>query len=215
MISRPCFQRVVAVDQRQMRFAAAEQAGEQAAEMPVHRLERGAQAFAAFAVEVADRAAQAVDRFGQFGLLGQALGLARLRPGPVPRRRPEVDRADPLALGQQALVRVAFGGASPTSALAKAKRSARSGAGTESVRPKCRPFPGGAGLRGAARAGRGAGFARGGERFVGWASAASAALPAASAAASAASAWARSVARRARSLRPVRFRRSARPAWRR
>src|SRR3546814_8582638 len=37
-------QRIVAVDQFQMRLAAVEQGGEQAAEMPVHRLERGEQA---------------------------------------------------------------------------------------------------------------------------------------------------------------------------
>ena len=56
----------------QMRLSALEQPREQRAEVAVDRLERRAQAFTALAVEVADGTAQAVDRFGQFLLLGSA-----------------------------------------------------------------------------------------------------------------------------------------------
>ena len=65
------FQWIVAVDQREVRRAAFEQLGEQPLEVRVDRFERGAQPLPPFAVEVADRAAQAADRLGQFGLFGQ------------------------------------------------------------------------------------------------------------------------------------------------
>src|SRR3989337_655469 len=46
----PGLERVVRIDQLQMRLPAVEQRGEEAAEMLVHRLERGEQALPAFAV---------------------------------------------------------------------------------------------------------------------------------------------------------------------
>ena len=104
---QPRLQRIVAVDQREVRFAAAEQAGEQATEMSVDRLERCAQPFAPFAVEIADRSAQAIDRFSQFGLLAEARRLALLCLGKL-LCGDQVDRPDPLALGLQPLVRCGF-----------------------------------------------------------------------------------------------------------
>ena len=77
----PGLERIVGFDQLEMRLAALEQGGEQAAEMAVDVLEGGEQAGAALAVQAADRAAQAVDRLAQF----LALGLARR--GGFPRAR--------------------------------------------------------------------------------------------------------------------------------
>ena len=51
----PGLERIVRIDQREMRLPALEQPGEQAAEMGVDRLEGGAQPLAALAVEIADR----------------------------------------------------------------------------------------------------------------------------------------------------------------
>ena len=52
------FQRVIRFDQLQLGLAAAEQGGEQLAEILVHRAEGVEQALAAFAVETLDAAAQ-------------------------------------------------------------------------------------------------------------------------------------------------------------
>ena len=81
-----------------MGLAAFEQPREQALEVLVHFLERGPQALAAFAVEVADRAAQPVDRFVQFGLLGGAGAVLLLDPRQL-LGGDQVDRADPLEAG--------------------------------------------------------------------------------------------------------------------
>ena len=80
-----------------MGLAAIEQAREQALEMAVDRLEGGEQPRAAFAVEAADRAAQAVDRLGQFVAFGAAACLLFLELGQF-ARGDEIDRADPLAV---------------------------------------------------------------------------------------------------------------------
>ena len=93
----PGLERIVRFDQLEMRLAALEQGGEQAAEMAVDLLEGGEQPGAALAVEAADRAAQAMDRDAQLlalGLAGEAafLQLVQLALGD------EIDRADPLAL---------------------------------------------------------------------------------------------------------------------
>ena len=90
-----------------MCLTAFEQPGEQALEMLVHFLERGAQAFAPLAVEVADRAAQPVDRLDQLGLLGRA-GPGLLFDPRQLLRRDEVDRPDPLARGDKAVHVVRF-----------------------------------------------------------------------------------------------------------
>ena len=74
----PGLERIVGFDQLEMRLAAFEQGGEQAAEMAVDVLEGGEQPGAALAVEAADRAAQAVDGDAQLlalGLAGEAAFL--------------------------------------------------------------------------------------------------------------------------------------------
>ncbi len=92
MISRPASERIVQIDEFEMRLAAVEQRREQSLEMPVDRLERGEQADASFAVEIADRSAQAVDGLRQFLNLGGILRALGIRVRPVRRRR-RVDRA--------------------------------------------------------------------------------------------------------------------------
>ena len=62
-------ERVVGIDQREMGAAAAEQTGEQFAEMRVDRRERGLEPLAALAVEPRDRLAQLDDRGLQVGVL--------------------------------------------------------------------------------------------------------------------------------------------------
>jgi len=105
---QPGFQRVVAVDQREVRLPPFEQAGEQAPEMGIDLLEGGAQPFAPLAVEVADRTAQAGDRLGQLGLFGRAVAVFFLDLRQF-LGRDEVDRADPLAAGGQAFERLGLG----------------------------------------------------------------------------------------------------------
>ena len=90
-----------------MRLAAFEQPREQVAEVRVDFLERLAQPLAAFAVEVADRAAQAVDRLGQLGLLGGAGAVLFLQLGELVGSD-EIDRPDPLAAGDEAVHRRRF-----------------------------------------------------------------------------------------------------------
>src|SRR3546814_12873215 len=72
----PRFERIVRIDQFEMRVPAIEQGREQPLEMDVHRLERGEQPLAALAIEVADRSAQPVDRQPQFLALGGETGRA-------------------------------------------------------------------------------------------------------------------------------------------
>ena len=91
-----------------MRLTAIEQGGEEAPEVGVDRLERGEQALAAFAVEAADRAAQAMDRLGQFLAFGAAAGLHLLQFLQF-QRRDEIDRANPLAIGREAVMVGLFG----------------------------------------------------------------------------------------------------------
>ena len=96
------FQRVVAVDQGEMRAAALEQPDEQALEVAVDLVECCSQPFPALAVEVADRTAQTVDRLDQFGLFAGAGSVLFLDPGELVCCH-EVDRADPFAAGGQAV----------------------------------------------------------------------------------------------------------------
>ena len=98
----PGFEGVVAFDQFEMRLAAVEQGGEQASEMGVHLGEGIEQARAAFAVEAADRAAQAVDRLLQIVALSGASGARFLEFGKL-GFGDEVDRAETLALGDEAV----------------------------------------------------------------------------------------------------------------
>src|SRR4029077_12177745 len=72
------FERVVALDQLQLRRSAAEQRGEQALEVTVHHFERRKQALARLAVEALDALAQALDRLGQVVALGGERGVLRL-----------------------------------------------------------------------------------------------------------------------------------------
>ncbi|MFX5476347.1 hypothetical protein ABTD55_20740, partial [Acinetobacter baumannii] len=75
----------------------------QPAEMRIDCLERGEQTLAVFAIEVTDRAAQAIDRETQFlalGGIGGELGFERRQLG----LGDEIDRADPLALQPQPVV---------------------------------------------------------------------------------------------------------------
>ncbi len=97
------FKRIVAVDKREMRLAAPKQAREEAAEVGVDGFEGSAQALAALAVERADRAAQAIDRLGQFGLLGDHREVLRFGFGQF-GRGDEVDRPEPLAVREQAIM---------------------------------------------------------------------------------------------------------------
>ena len=94
------FQRIVAVHQGEVRVPAFEQLGEQALEVGVDRFECGAEPFAAFAIEIADRAAQAVDGFDQFGLFGHARAVPRFDFGQFVRCD-QVHRTDPFAFGNQ------------------------------------------------------------------------------------------------------------------
>src|SRR3546814_17200705 len=59
---QPRLERIVRIDEFQMRLPAVEQGREQALEMGVDRLEGGEQPDAAFAIEIADRPAQPVYR---------------------------------------------------------------------------------------------------------------------------------------------------------
>ncbi len=103
----PGLERVVALDQLEMRLAALEQGREQATEMRVDFLVGVEQPDSPFAVQIADRAAQPVDRLGQLvGFLGT------LCPGCVElgelRFRDQVDRADPLPFRGQPFERGCF-----------------------------------------------------------------------------------------------------------
>ena len=104
----PRFERVVAVDQRQMRLAPLEQPGEQPLEVIVDLFERCAQPFAPLAVEVADRAAQPADRLAQFLLLRRVGAVLALDPFEF-FRRDQVDRTDPFAAGGEAIHILALG----------------------------------------------------------------------------------------------------------
>ena len=99
---QPGLERIVALDQLEMRLAAVEQGREQAAEMAVDLLIGFEQPDAAFAVEAADRAAQAVDRLGQFLALPRRPWCGFVELGQL-LLGDQVDRADPFALGGQAL----------------------------------------------------------------------------------------------------------------
>ena len=77
--------------------------------MAIDRFERGAQPLAPLAVERTDRAAQALDRLGQFGLLGSHGGVLRFGLFKFGRGK-KIDRAKPLALRDQAVVRRGFVG---------------------------------------------------------------------------------------------------------
>src|SRR5689334_14911492 len=90
-----------------MRLTAVEQRREEAAEMLVDRLERREQALAALAVERADRAAQAIDGLGQLVALGGVAGEGGFELREL-GLRDQIDRADPLAVGAELLVRRGF-----------------------------------------------------------------------------------------------------------
>src|SRR5690606_22002737 len=66
----PGFERIVRIDELEMRLPAVEQRREEALKMAVHRLERREQPRATFAVEAADRTAEAVHRLRQLLDLG-------------------------------------------------------------------------------------------------------------------------------------------------
>ncbi len=123
-------------------------------EMRVHLLERSAQPLAAFAVEVADRAAQAVDRFGQLGLLGFAWRRARFSSWASSVGGDEVDRADPLALGDELFHRRGFLDRPMATCVGlEAELAARAAAaGTGTARPTRAPSPRGARPRSRPRA---------------------------------------------------------------
>src|SRR3546814_257620 len=91
-----------------MRLPAVEERREETLEMAIHRLERREQPRAALAIEAADRTAEAVDRLRQFLDLGGAsltLGIEfdEFVGGD------EIDRAEPLAVGDQPVVLRRFG----------------------------------------------------------------------------------------------------------
>ena len=86
---QPRLQRIVGIDQGQMGLPALKQLREQPPEMLVDGFECGAKAFASLAVEIADRAAQPIDRFGQFGLFGWRCCQTALLLRPVRRQRPD------------------------------------------------------------------------------------------------------------------------------
>ena len=79
-----------------MGLAAAEQAGEQLAEMAVDRLEGRQQPLAALAVQRGDGRAQAVDRLLQLGLARLGLADGGLQLGHLDVG-PQVDRPQPVA----------------------------------------------------------------------------------------------------------------------
>ena len=85
-----------------MRLPAFEKLGEQALEVAVHFFEGVAQAFASLAVEVADRSAQAIDRFCQLFLLGGAGAVFLFDPFQFFGRH-EVHRPDAFAAGGEAV----------------------------------------------------------------------------------------------------------------
>ena len=90
-----------------MRLSAIEQGREQPAEVGVDLLVRVEQPHAAFAIEVADRAAEAVDRLRQFvGFLG-AFGSRCVELGQF-LLGDEIDRTDALALDGQSFKRRRF-----------------------------------------------------------------------------------------------------------
>ena len=103
------FERIVAVDQREMRLPPLEQPREQLTEMSVDLFEGGAEPFATLAVEAADRTAQPRDRFGQFGLLAGVGAVLLLQPFEL-LGGDEIDRTDPLAAGHKLVHLLAFGG---------------------------------------------------------------------------------------------------------
>src|SRR3546814_11679807 len=78
----PIFQRIIRIDQRQMRAAALEQGREQRSEMPVDLLERRQQPRAALAVEIADRPAQPVDRSDERRVGKECVSTCRSRWSP-------------------------------------------------------------------------------------------------------------------------------------
>ena len=96
-ISRPELERIVGIDQFQLRRAAAEQRLEQPPEMPVHRVEGFEQALAALAIEIGNALPQPHDGFLDIGLLplhflelGGKLSLFLLGS--------QIDAAQPLAV---------------------------------------------------------------------------------------------------------------------
>ncbi len=150
-----------------MRLPALEQAGEQLAEMCVHRLEGVAQALAAFAIEIADRAAQTVDRLGQLFLLGGIGAVFFLDPRQL-LCGDEVDRADALAAGGEAVHLLALRAGGLHRLLVELELAGEHGRrALEALAGNARHFlaplflvfgPGGEG---------GAGFAGGGKRLIG------------------------------------------------
>src|SRR3546814_9774767 len=91
-----------------MRLPAVEQGREQALEMGVDRLEGGEQPDAAFAIEIADRPAQPVYRLLQFVDLGRVPFALAVEFGEF-IGGDQIDRAEPLTLGDQSVVRSRFG----------------------------------------------------------------------------------------------------------
>ena len=71
--------------------------------MGIDRLERGAQPFAPFVIERADRSAQAAHRLHQFGAVGDRAVVFGLCPGQV-IGGDQVNRANPFAFRQQPVV---------------------------------------------------------------------------------------------------------------
>ena len=80
-------ERIVGFDQLQFRLAALEQGREQILEMAVDDIESGDEPLAPLLIERANRAAQALDRFGQIVALGDELVAGSPEPRPVRRRR--------------------------------------------------------------------------------------------------------------------------------
>ena len=93
--------RVVGFDHHQPRLAAAEQEGEQRAEVRVHGVEGGQQPLAPLAVQPRDAAAQLADRGGQFVTLGGE-GVALFLQRALVLVGAQVHRADRIALHAQA-----------------------------------------------------------------------------------------------------------------
>src|SRR6202020_1904747 len=95
-------ERIIGFDQLQLSLAALEQGRKQILEMVVDDVESGDEPLAPLLIEGANRAAQALDRFGQIVALGDELVAAcpNLNEFVV---RAQVDRAEPLALPAQIL----------------------------------------------------------------------------------------------------------------
>src|SRR3954468_13211004 len=83
-----------------MCLAAAEQTGEQLAEMRIEPLECRDETLAGFLIERGDAAPQSGDRLGQLGALAPHFGVPRLDFG-RPASRAKIDRADRLAPPRQ------------------------------------------------------------------------------------------------------------------